>query len=159
METKEWVALFGDIGSILTAVMALVVSIKALKAQNKHNELSLMPVCEVYTANFEDYLAVELHNKGLGMLEILEVEFVDVSGAKYYNLHEMILDKKGMSYNTLWSKKVLMSGEKVTVISFAQCTEEQRKKIISTISDVKIHIKYRDIYKNEYSFDNAIIFV
>lgn len=158
MEIKECIEILGDWAAIVTAVLALFVSIRSLKLQKKHNELSLMPICEMYTANFDNDLSVEVHNKGLGLMGIIEVEFADLRGVRYKNLHDIIWYEEGISYNTLPPKKVLMSGEKVRLVSFSKLTDEQRQRIITTLSNINVHIRYRDVYNNEYSFEYPIGF-
>ena len=159
MEFKDYIAMLGDCATMVTAVLALFVSIRALKLQKKHNELSLIPVCEMFTANFDDNLAVEIYNKGLGLMEILAVEFVHLSGVKYNNLHDLIWFEDGISYNTLEPNKVLMSGEKVVLVGFSKFTDEQRKRIIATLSNIEVYIEYRDVYDNKYTFSCPIRFV
>lgn len=159
MEIKECIAIVGDCATMATAILALFVSIRAMKLQKKHNELNLMPICEIYTANFDNFLAVEVYNKGLGLMEIVTVEFVDTSGVKYRNLHDMIWYEEGISYNTLEPKKIIMSGEKVVLIDFSNFTDEQRRRVITTLSNVKVYITYRDVYNNKYTFNWPIRFV
>ena len=159
MEIKEILELCGDIASVVIAVLALIVSIRALELQKRHNELSLMPVCEMFTANYDNCIAVEIYNKGLGLMQVVSAEFVDVNGIKYANLHDLLWEEEGLSYTTLEPKKVLMSGEKVVLVNFEKFSAEQRKRILLKLTNVMIKIKYRDVYNNEYRFSYPICFM
>ena len=159
MYIKEILELAGDIASVVIAVLALIVSIKALELQKRHNELSLMPICEMFTANYDDCLAVEIYNKGLGLMEVVSAEFEDVNGVKYINLHDLVREEEGLSYSTIEAKKVLMSGERVVLVNFEKFTAEQRKRIIRKLTNVVVRIKYRDVYDNEYRYCYPICFM
>ncbi len=159
MEFKEYITLLADISAILTAIIALIVSIKALQSQNRHNVLSSMPVCEIFTGNFDNELVVEIYNKGLGLMEINDIMFTNSKGVTHNNLHEFILDEQSISYNTLPPRKVLMSGEKVVLVSFKDIPYVQQTKIVNILSNITVHISYRDIYNNIYTFDYLIDFV
>ena len=159
MNLKEILEVIGDMASIVIAVSALVVSIRALELQKRHNELSSMPICEMFTANYDNCLAIEIYNKGLGLMEVVSVEFLDVEGTKYENLHDLVWGEEGLSYSTIVPKKVLMSGEKIVLINFDTFSEEQRKRILLKLTGVLISLVYRDIYNNEYRFSHPICFL
>lgn len=147
-----------DYVSIVTSIIAIFISVLTVKSQMRHNVLSLMPVCELYTANFDDYLSVELHNKGLGLMRINNVVFTNTKKLNYSNLIDVLSDKTGLSYNVIGNGKTIMSGEKIELIKLKEFTSEQRKKILTELSNIHLHIEYVDVYLNEYVFDYPIIF-
>lgn len=159
MNFIDCVTLIADFSTILIAILALFISIKTLKSQNKHNELSARPICEMFTGNFNNELVVEIHNKGLGPMEIIEALFTSSDGFMHTNLYEFVSNEPGISYNALPPKKILMSGEKVILVSFNDIPSFQQTQIVQILSNITIHISYRDLYDNTYTFDHQIHFL
>lgn len=146
--------------SLFVAVRALKVSSKTTQAQIQHNVLSMMPVCEIFTANYDDgYLAVEIQNKGLGLMRIESVSFIDKQKVNRKQLIDCIPDRVRLSYFHLEKNQVIMAREKHRLVWGKNLTKEEREGIINNLSDVKVHIEYNDVYSNKYSFDLPIEFV
>ena len=60
MDTSE---LISDI-SLLFSLVAVIISYKSLHDQKIHNLISVLPICQFFTNNYENELVVELENKG-----------------------------------------------------------------------------------------------
>ena len=146
--------------SMIIALLSLYVSIRTVKAQNKHNALTLMPVCELYTANFDDSFAVEIKNKGLGMMHIEKISFVDEkNNVSKENLFDFIPNKQKLSYNRLEATANIMSGETIYLIKSKELSPEERKELVEILEKVVIYIEYSDVYKNKYEFNLKIEFL
>jgi hypothetical protein len=80
---------FGALASTVAAVLALLVSvisvfisIWAMRAQRKHNELSVRPLAEVTVADYENSLRVKLRNNGTGPMIVTDVVVADGTSNK-----------------------------------------------------------------------------
>lgn len=145
--------------SIFIAVKALKISADTTKIQMQHNTLSMMPVCEMYTANYDDgYLFVEIQNKGMGLMCIDNVSFIDKQNISHKQLIDCVSEKSKLSYNFVEKNKILMAGEKLKLIKGDNLTKEERKRIIDELKYIQIHIEYKDVYFNNYIFNYYITF-
>jgi hypothetical protein len=53
-------------GSVAVAIIAIFVSIKALRHQREHNKLSVKPLAQVLIGDYENRVYVKLVNTGTG---------------------------------------------------------------------------------------------
>lgn len=149
-----------DVATIITAIAAVVVSVRTNKLQREFNMLSFMPVCELYTANFGDCFSVEIQNKGAGLMRIKEMTLTSKENVTFDNLPDFVPEKDQLlySFNFVRSGKTLMSGETVYLIMLKSFTNDDRKHLIEALSDIQVHIEYEDVYLNNYVFDQPIEF-
>lgn len=149
--------------SLIIAILAIFISVWTTLAQIRHNRLSLMPICEVFTANFNNYIAVEIKNKGLGFMQIEDIYFVNNDGFRCSNLYDFfnyfIKDKTGLSYMRIDRKEVIMPGEKMFFIKLESLNDTRRIEVIKLIENITVHIKYSDAYRHKYYFSKPIKFV
>lgn len=145
--------------SIFIAVKALKVSSNTTKIQMQHNMLSMKPICEMYTANYDDgYLAVEIQNKGLGLMCIDSIVFTDKQGVAHKQLIYCVNEKAKLSFLFLEKNKVIMAGEKLKLIHGNGLTSIERRKIVDELKGVQVQIKYKDVYFNKYTYDYYVKF-
>ena len=144
--------------SLFVAIRALNNSIETTKAQIRHNELSVMPICEMYLSNFNDYFSVELINKGMGVMQIQNIQFINPQGERYKYLIDFISDKSDMSYNNIEEKIIMTAGERIELIKITKNVVERREKLIDELSGIKVRIVYNDVYENTYNFEYCIDF-
>ncbi|MDE6470137.1 MAG: hypothetical protein K2L19_03860 [Eubacterium sp.] len=146
--------------SIFIAAKALKVSADTTKIQMQHNMLSMKPVCEIYTANYDDgYLAVEIQNKGLGLMCIDSIAFIDKQGIAHKQLIACVSEKTNLSYLFLEENKVIMAGEKLKLIKGNNLTNNERERIVDELKGIQVHIEYKDVYFNKYIYEDYIKFV
>lgn len=148
-----------DIATIITAIVAVVISVRTNKLQREFNMLSFMPVCELYTANFDDCFSVEIQNKGAGPMRIKDITLISKENVTFDSLPDFVPKKEQLlySYNFV-SGKTLMSGETVYLIMLKSFTNDDRQHLIEALSDIQVHIEYQDVYLNNYVFDQTIEF-
>lgn len=145
--------------SIFIAAKALKVSSDTTKIQMQHNMLSMKPVCEMYTANYDDgYLAVEIQNKGMGLMCIDSIVFTDKQGIVHKQLIDCVNEKAKLSFLFLEENKVIMAGEKLKLIKGDGLTNNEREKIVDELRGVQVQIEYKDVYFNKYTYDYYVKF-
>lgn len=147
-----------DVLTLIIAFGALLTSIATYHKQNKHNELSVLPICEIYTENFDDYMAVNIENRGLGFMKINDVYF-EKNSHKYNNLIDIIEDRTDLSYNLLFKKHVIKADEQLKLIYVAKPSQKVKKTIIENLDGVIVRISYSDAYNKTYSFSLEISFL
>lgn len=145
--------------SIFIAAKALKVSANTTKIQMQHNMLSMKPVCEIYTANYDDgYLAVEIQNKGMGLMCIDSIIFRDKQGITHKQLIDCVNEKSKLSYLFLEKNKVIMAGEKLKLVRGDHLTKNEREKLVDELMTVRVQIEYKDVYFNKYFYDDYVKF-
>lgn len=154
---------FGDIialMSILIATIAIYISVWTTKTQIRHNVLSMMPVCQLYTEDFDECIAVELKNKGMGLTDIDKIIFIDMKGNEHTSLLDFIDIDVDIKYSYEYTEEgfIIMPGETVYLLKITEFTQEYRKHIIESLSNINVCFKFRDVYSNEYTFEHSIIF-
>lgn len=146
-----------DFMLLIISVAALYVSFVSTKIQLEHNRLSELPICMIYTANFDDSISVDLINKGLGPMIIQDYKFT-LNGKEKEQLYKFLSNYKGSSYNCLGKNLVVASNESIYLVKYDVFTTEQRERFIKELSDVKIEINYKDVYNKSYYFEQIITF-
>lgn len=153
--------LVGIISSFI-ALMSLWVSIKTTKEQINYNQLSMRPICELYTANFDDDFSIEISNKGLGPLNIDSVELTNTSTIdNQTNLIDFIPKnkRKELSFNNIQPHKIIISGETIKLIYSKTISKKEKQELIDILSNIEVKIFYSDLYSNKYTFKRKIEFV
>lgn len=161
INTSEIIA----ICSLFVAVISIFISIKTTRMQQKHNVLSMLPVCEIFTSNYNDYLDVEIQNKGNGLLKINSVVFTNKQGLRKKQLIDFVTmnfdfsNDCELSYITVYKDKILMPSEKINLVEMRKVTSDDKIKFCSILQDVDVYIEYSDVYSNNYTFNHKIKFV
>jgi hypothetical protein len=64
-------------GSVAVAIIAIFVSIKALRHQREHNKLSVKPLAQVLIGDYENRVYVKLVNTGTGPMIIKSIKIIN----------------------------------------------------------------------------------
>jgi len=151
--------------AIIIALASLVVTIWQGIINRKHNILSVKPIPDILTSNFENKIAVTLENNGIGPLIIKD--FRAYVGNKY---RSCIIDwMPSLPEGIYWSNWLrnfencaIKPSESKTLIEFKLDLEnENQRKIRDTIREalakVSIEFEYADIYENKMNFPLHIL--
>ena len=145
--------------SLFFSLVAVIISYKNLHNQKIHNIISVLPICQYFTKNYTDELAVELENKGKGQMQILQYTFRRNDDVVHEDLIDFVSDRDSCSYVNLGQGKVLSPGEVVQLISCKGLSGEQKDQLISELSNIEIDITYRDLYSNVHRLNGVIKFI
>ncbi|RYU62665.1 hypothetical protein ERW51_18750 [Aliivibrio finisterrensis] len=155
---------FSDVGAaeviaicaVIVSVVSIVVAIKTLNAQRRHNKLSLKPIVHISKGDYEDKIFVRVKNYGLGPLIITECE-INKYGEKYNTLVDSIGDRASeLMWDTFSSNldgRVLAPQKEFTLLeaSFDEDSDNQLKKYIRrSLASTVIIIRYTCVYGDNY---------
>lgn len=153
---KELANALAAIASLLTALIALVVSIWALLIQRRHNVLSIRPIPEVTVADYEDSLRVKLRNNGSGPMIVLSLEVFNGAHVKSsviewmpalpknrpWNHFSMTLERRTIQPDGVISLLELNAAEDEP--HFERCRDLTR----ASLRNLLIVVRYTDIYES-----------
>lgn len=156
-QEKDLANAIAAIASAFTALVALIVSVWALKVQRRHNVLSIRPIPEVTVADYEDSLRVKLRNNGSGPMLVTSVEVFRENEVKSsviewmpslpdnrpWNHFSMALENR-----TIQPDGVIPLLELTAVdgeVKFAQFRDKTRQ----ALSKLKVVVHYTDIYQSK----------
>lgn len=152
---------FGALASAAAAFLALLVSIisvwisiRAMSAQQKHNELSVRPLAEVTVADYENSLRVKLINNGTGPMIITDIDVSDGRGRKGCLVEWMPQLPTGRPWNTFSSDlkdRTLQPGSEIVLLELTEYEGESgfgtcRNVIRAALAPLTVSVSYTDIY-------------
>lgn len=157
MEIATWISIF-------IAGLALLVSICTVGTQIRHNRLTLMPICEIYTYNFTNHVAIDLLNKGMGPLEVTHICFYDKNKVEFASIPDIIDSTNKMEYlhydfNLIRVNKVIFAGEVISLFELKDISYDKREQIIDLFANLYIHIEYKDVYSHQYTYEYSLSFI
>lgn len=153
-----------DLVTAITAVAALFVSAVSIilavfnmTTQRTHNRKSVMPIAHLRLGDYENRIFVRLHNDGVGpmLIDSIAVTKRSAKGKKQASLMEFMPE---LPPGILWSTFVadlsgwaLSADNDITLLLLEGDPDDQkfvgaRQNVRQALADLKIEIKYRDIY-------------
>lgn len=142
-----------NILALFVSAIALVSSISFGYQQQKHNENSVRPLCQVLYYNRTDAINVAIINKGTGPLIVKSISCTDGNKA-YEHLCDFLFDYTDVvtRFVTASDKLILASdvADTVTLIHVKSNNQEVLSKAKQALKDVVITVTYCDIYGNVF---------
>lgn len=157
-ENKDVVQAFTGLFAVIIGFVSILLTFLTLRANRKHNRLSVKPIADVSASDFEDKLLLTLTNKGSGPLIIKRFQAVNDGTAK----NNVIDWMPALPPNLAWSNFVkniegcaLRPSESIPLIDFSLDPRlpEQRKardSIRQALSILTVEVEYSDIYDNPF---------
>ncbi len=152
---------FGALASAAAALLALfvsaisvLISVRAMGAQQKHNELSVRPLAEVTVADYENSLRVKLRNNGTGPMIITGIDVSNGERRKKCVLEWMPPLPKGRHWNTFSHElidRTLQPGSEIILLELTEYDGEQRfptcrEEVRAALAPLTVSVSYTDIY-------------
>lgn len=154
----------GGLASAIVAFLALIVSgisvyisVRAMKLQRKHNELSVRPLAEVTVADYENSLRVKLRNNGTGPMIITSIDVL--GGAKPEKCLKDCMPKE-LPNSRLWTDfsgdlrdRSLQPGSEIVLLELTEYDDEKdfgtcREVVRAVLAPLTVIVSYTDIYEN-----------
>lgn len=149
-----------DAIALVVAAIALILTVWSVWVQRDHNKKSLRPYPDIGVANYENYLSVSFHNKGLGPLIITKVNIYKGQNLLGNNLVDLMPDlPKGITWSDYIQRiegRVLAPGEEKVLLELKGDDKKTnfknaRKLIRQSLKDLKVQIYYKGIYEDNFS--------
>jgi hypothetical protein len=148
----------------LCALFAAMVSVyftrAALRAQLRHNKLSVRPMPLVIPLDFENRIAVEIRNNGIGPLIIKDVAVVPDGGSGRSDLIEYMPGSASITwsdFNLSLGGTAVLPGRQVNLIELAYNSAfdwadfaTYRNECRRALAELSIRLAYTDMYGDEF---------
>lgn len=166
MDFLNWLSSNKDIITVVISMFALLIStisiiFSAVSIHNQiiHNKNSVLPLCEINPLDYENKLAISIHNNGTGPLIIIKLScyYKDRCEDALINLFPQIDQYWNTFTGPLNGETIPVNGKRV-LIDISPKDEKTKQKIRDILSKVKIEVKYRDIYNTEFSYSKSMDF-
>lgn len=144
---------------ILIALLSLAVSLWFFWIQRKHNRLSVKPILTLVKGDYEDNIFVKLRNKGFGPLIIENIKVFKEDDNKSSNIMDFMPNlpegKSWSGFSGVLDNVVLSPNEERILVGYTPESENKEEEKIkydirNNLKDIKINIKYKDIYNTVY---------
>jgi hypothetical protein len=143
-----------SISAIIIALASLVATIWQGKITRKHNILSVKPIPDILTSDFEDKIAVTLENNGTGPLIIKTFKAI-ISDKSKSNVIDWMPNLPDGYYWSNWLRDfegcAIKPFESKVLLEFKLNNEDEKQREIRddirrALSKVSIKFEYTDIY-------------
>lgn len=150
-----------DVANAVAASAAVVVSIisfvlawKSLAVQRHHNRLSVRPLAFISRSDYENSLAVKIHNNGVGPLIITSVRVFDGNDTK----RSLIEWMGAIPYRVTWDDftrdfvdRSLAPGDAIVLLKLTGDASDQdfceiRNACRLVLRQLTVKVEYRDVY-------------
>ncbi len=136
-----------DAINLMLSIIAICVSIHAIRITRVHNKLSVEPICAIIERYHEHNLAVVIVNRGLGAM-IIDSVTVFKNDIERHNLIEFM-----PKVNQLWNgfsleikKRAILPDHELVLCAIDPESKEIRDQILSALADITITVTYHNIY-------------
>jgi hypothetical protein len=161
----DFIMKYPDQSAIIIASLALFVSaistilaINSVKLQREHNYISVRPVADLIFSDFENYIAVQLKNNGLGPMVIKEFNVLENNEFKANNLIDLMPDQPETipwkNFEKEINNRTFGTSEELFIIELGPEKAFQefiryRDNIRKNLSPLTIIIKYHSLYNEK----------
>jgi hypothetical protein len=140
--------------ALLISVISVGISIWAMRAQQKHNELSVRPLAEITVADYENSLRIKLRNNGTGPMIITDFEVSDGKNKKSCIVEWMPSLPAGRPWTTFSHElkdRTLQPASDIILLELTEYKGEQnftlcRDTIRDALAFLTVSVNYTDIY-------------
>lgn len=148
-----------SIFAVLVSVISLVFSIVFSRLQVKHNKNSVRPISAIKIADYENKISVGIANVGTGPLTI--TKFVaERNGKQYKDLISMMphINQNWTTFMESIENCTIPVGGKITLIELNPHSEEIKRRVRISLSEITIHLEYTDIYSTKFKDERKLDF-
>lgn len=154
--------ILSDPSLLMTAIavgisfISILLTVFSLRIQRIHNRKTLKPIGNIIFADYEDKIAVNIKNTGVGPLIIKELKVSDNSGKSKINIIEWMPSHPD---SILWTNFfedatgfVIPPGESLNIIelstkdNISNSFAEFRDQVRTALSNLIVELTYKDIY-------------
>jgi hypothetical protein len=158
----DLVAAITAVAALLVSTISIILAIFNMTTQRTHNRKSLMPIAHVRLGDYENRIFVQLHNDGIGPMLIDHIVVCKSRGwskkqASFVGLVPAL--PPGILWSTFvteLSGRALSAGKDIMILLLEGDPSDQkflaaRQSVRLALSDLRIVVRYRDIYGHKMS--------
>ncbi len=145
--------------AVLIAVFSIIIGTLSLNVQRRHNRKTVKPISNLMFSDYENHIAVNIKNAGVGPLIIKSFTVKNKLGQAKKNIIDWMPDHPN---NLPWSSffvnltgVVIPAGDSLNIISLktdqsiTQTFAEFRNKVRKALSELEIELSYMDVYERK----------
>ena len=143
--------------ALIVSIVSIYIGARALKIQRTHNIKSVKPIGNIVFSDYEDHLAVNIKNAGVGPLIIKSLKVKNKNNEMKNNVIDfMPQHPPDLPWTNFFANPedfVIPAGEKLNLIKLT--TEDIsdtfaifRNTVRESLMDLSIELEYKDIYDN-----------
>lgn len=151
VENKDFITVIIAFCSLLTSLLAIVLSVTSVFLQNKYNKNSIQPFCDVQLEIMEKQLTLKISNNGLGVMIINKIYYHNIlQNKKTKKLTRILTDVSFKTYcewNYDGSGITANGVRSLSVATFDNIAELD--KTIKLLKSIEVCVLYSDFYGKE----------
>lgn len=129
------------------AILAFIVAVFALRAQRKHNRLSVRPLASVTCNDVDDKIIVTLANNGTGPLLVKTLRVIRDGEVIGDALHKQFPTWMTFRwYVGAIDGRSIAVGKSIDLLIFDDPSVQFQEDVRSTLSNLDVQVSYSDIY-------------
>lgn len=144
--------------ALLVATVSIIVSLRTLRTQKRHNELSVKPLPFIAIADYEDRLWVKLVNNGSGPLIVRSTEVSGPDKITKGVIDQMPPMPRGLAWKSFTSgmeNRSLPSTQELFFVDLAgdpssETYRTYRDQVRTLLSQLRVTVRYTDIYGQKF---------
>jgi hypothetical protein len=143
--------------AVIVSFLSILLTVWTLRQQRKHNFLSLAPIASIPISDYEDDIAVNIKNTGVGPLIVQTFRVTDGKTEKDNVISWMPTLPGNLCWSTFYDcldGLCIPPGEGVILLRLKgdasnKTFQEARDKIRKALSTLIVTLKYKDIYNRK----------
>lgn len=163
IQPRDWVQITISVCSILTSIVAVIISITTYKSQVEHNKNSVRPIIDIIFGDYEDDIYVRIDNNGVGPAIIKGV--LCLNGQKKADSLIKLIPQKARLTTPYCDESIKLSpfsdfvenisgrtlapGGHITLLQLSNPDPKKRTILRYILKDIALQVEYTDIYKKE----------
>ena len=144
--------------ALFVSILAVVVSLLALKIQRTHNQKSLKPIIFIEPYDYENCIQIKIRNEGLGPAIVKNIRVKNNNLEEKSSIFSWLPSNlpENMNYKEYWTRSknfVLRPGSLDHMLEIPVNTDDpvqraEREKARKILKDLTVYVEYGDVYEN-----------
>lgn len=162
-QSTDWVQIAISTSSILTSIIAIIISITTYKSQVRHNRNSVKPILDIVLGDYENDLYVRIDNNGVGPAIIKNISCSNGNDERNCLLELIPGEARVTTAHTdaivpLFpltdfvediASRTIAPEKNIVLLELLEPNSRQRLALRSVLKEITISINYTDIYGKE----------
>lgn len=160
----DWLGILKDIvlplGSLVTAIVSIIIAVSSLKSQKIHNQNSFKPIIQINLGDYENDIFVKIVNRGVGPGIVDEVKLLKSKNKYLIDLFKSPECNKWVwtTFNKRFEGTAISPGSEFTMLRMEDPTDREKNIIRKGLCQEIIYIAYHDIYDNKFDMQYPLEF-
>ena len=146
--------------ALIASCISTILAIRAVALQREHNRISVKPLPDIILADYEDEIAVRIHNHGLGPMIIDKLEVLADKVVLADNIIDLMptppKDIFWDDFIKILAGRILAPGEEKVLIKLSDDSENKvfedfRDEVRKKLAPLIVRVQYKGVYDKKTS--------